>query len=74
MKLWVGLMSSLMFLSFCAASVGVAMLEKFLSTTFFISRLSIFSGVAATMPNTVAPALAKRAALSAGIQALGCLL
>ena len=53
-----------MFLSFCAASVGVAMLEKFLSTTFFISRSSMFSGVAATMPNTVAPALAKRAALS----------
>ena len=40
------------------------MSEKFLSTTFFISRLSMFSGVAATMPNTVAPALAKGAALS----------
>ena len=42
----------------------IAMSEKFLSTTFFISRSSMFSGVAATMPNTVAPALAKRAALS----------
>ena len=47
-----------MFLSFCAASIGVAMSEKFLSMTFFISRLSMFSGVAATMPKTVAPALA----------------
>ena len=54
----------LMFLSFCTASVGVAMSEKFLSTTFFISRSSMFSGVAVTMPNTVASALAKRAALS----------
>ena len=53
-----------MFLNFCAASVGVAMSEKFLSTTFFNSRLLLFSGVAATIPNTVAPALAKRAALS----------
>ena len=53
-----------MFLSFCAASIGVAMSEKFLSTTFFISRSSMFSGVAATMLNTVAPALARRAALS----------
>ena len=53
-----------MFLSFCTASIGVAMSEKFLSTTFFISRLSMFSGVAATMPNTVTPAFAKRAALS----------
>ena len=52
-----------MFLSFCAASVDVAMSEKFLSTTFFISRSSMFSGVAAIMPNTVAPVLAKRAAL-----------
>ena len=53
-----------MFLSFCAASVGVATSEKFLSITFFISRSSMFSGVAATMPNTVAPALAKRDALN----------
>ena len=53
-----------MFLSFFAASVGVAMSEKFLSITFFISGSSMFSGVAATMPNTVAPALAKRAALN----------
>ena len=53
-----------MFLNFCTASVGVAMSEKFLSMTFFISRSSMFSGVAATMPKMVAPALAKRAALS----------
>ena len=52
-----------MFLSFCVAFVGVAMSEKFLSITFFIFRSSMFSGVAATMPKTVAPALARRAAL-----------
>ena len=40
------------------------MSEKFLSMTFFICTSSMFSGVAATMPKTVAPALAKRAALS----------
>ena len=54
----------LMFLSFCATSVGVAMSKKFLSTIFIISRSSMFSGVAATMPKTVAPALANRAPLS----------
>ena len=53
-----------MFLNFSAASVGVAMLEKFLSITFFISRSSMFSGVAATIPKTVASALANRVALS----------
>ena len=56
-----------MFLSFCAASLGVAMLEKFLRTIFFISRSSMFSGVAAMMPKTVAPALARRAALRGGV-------
>ena len=53
-----------MFLSFCTASVGVAISEKFLSITFMISRSSMFSRVSATMPKTVAPALARRAALS----------
>ena len=60
----------LMFLSFCAASVGVAISEKFLSIIFFIPRSSMFSGVAATIPNTVAPALARRAALSEVIEHL----
>ena len=52
-----------MVLSFCAASIVVAMSEKFCGTTFFISRSSMFSSVDATMPNTVVPTLASKADL-----------
>ena len=48
-------------LSFCAASVGVVMSEKFCSTTFFSSRFVMFYGVEAMIPNTVAPDLESKA-------------
>ena len=62
-----------MVLSFSAASVGVAMSEKFLRTIFFISRLLVFSRVAVTMPNTVAPACLDSCS-KGNFRTFGCLL